>query len=241
MLIESLVPAASSYAKDIDFVWELIFWLVGFWFILSEGVFFWFLMKFRKKDGQKAQYITGEEKYQKKWITYPHLLVLVCDVFIVVAAVRVWYDVKQDLPPTDRTVKVISSQWAWTFIHPGPDGKLDTADDIAMNDELHVEVDEMYHYLLESRDVLHDFSVPVFRLKHDAIPGRTITGWFRPTATGEYDIQCAEICGIGHGLMGARIFIESKEDHEKWMASHATKPDAVLLAASQNPNQRREQ
>jgi cytochrome c oxidase subunit 2 len=241
MLIESLVPAASTYAKDIDFVWELIFWLVGFWFILSEGVFFWFLFKFKKKDGQKAQYVAGETKAEKKWITYPHLLVLVCDVFIVVAAVRVWYDVKQDLPPTERTVKVIASQWAWTFVHPGPDGKLDTADDIAKNDELHVEVDEMYHYLLESRDVLHDFSVPVFRLKHDAIPGRTITGWFQPTKTGEYDIQCAEICGIGHGLMGARIFIESKEAHETWMQAQVKSADPMLLAKSDPSNNTREQ
>jgi len=232
MLIESLVPAASSYAKDIDFVWELIFWMVTFWFLLTEGIFFWLIFKFRKKNHPKAQYITGEEKHQKKWITYPHLLVLVCDVFIVVAAVRVWYDVKQDLPPSDRVVKVVSSQWAWSFYHPGPDGKLDTADDIAINDELHVEVDQLYHYQLESRDVLHDFSVPVFRLKQDAIPGRTITGWFTPTKTGEYSIQCAEICGIGHGLMGARIFIESAEEHEAWMAQHAPQDGSVALASN---------
>ena len=121
MLIEALVPAASSYAKDIDFVWELVFWFVAFWFILSEGIFFYFIMKFRKKNSPKAEYISGEEKHQKKWITYPHIAVLVCDVFIVVAAVKVWYDVKQDLPPTDRTVRIMSSQWAWTFTHPGPD------------------------------------------------------------------------------------------------------------------------
>jgi cytochrome c oxidase subunit 2 len=66
--------------------------------------------------------------------------------------------------------------------------------------------------------VVHSFSVPVFRLKQDAVPGRTITGWFRPTQTGEFDIQCAEICGIGHGVMGARIHIESESEHATWMA-----------------------
>lgn len=233
MLIEALVPAASSYAKDIDFVWELVFWFVAFWFILCEGIFFYFILKFRKKNFPKAEYISGEEKHHKKWITYPHLAVLVCDVFIVVAAVKVWYDVKQDLPPTDRTVRVMSSQWAWTFTHPGPDGKLDTADDIIRNDELHVEVDQLYHYELLSRDVLHDFSVPVFRLKQDAIPGRTIMGWFTPTLTGEYDIQCAEICGIGHGLMAARIFIESKEQHENWMAKQNPQGEKLLLASNE--------
>ena len=67
------------------------------------------------------------------------------------------------------------------------------------------------------QDYLHNFSVPVFRLKQDAIPGRVITGWFEPTKTGEYSIQCAEICGVGHGLMGARIFIEDAEQHAAWM------------------------
>ncbi|MDH3520325.1 MAG: hypothetical protein OEM49_07695, partial [Myxococcales bacterium] len=215
-MIEHYVVAASSYARQIDFVFTLIFVLVGFWFVLSEAVFIGLILRFRKKEGVRAEYITGEEKHQKRWITIPHLLVLVCDVFIIVFAIKAWYDVKQDLPPAERTVRLIAQQWAWTFVHPGPDGKLDTDDDISTVNELHVEVDTLYHYKLESLDVLHDFSVPVFRLKQDAIPGRVITGWFEPTVTGSYDIQCAEICGIGHGLMGARIHIESATEHAAW-------------------------
>ena len=82
------------------------------------------------------------------------------------------------------------------------------------------EVNKTYHFILTSRDVLHDFSVPAFRLKQDAIPGREITGWFKPTVAGEYDIQCAEICGVGHGLMPARLYVESAENHAAWVNSH---------------------
>jgi len=221
MLIERLIPAASTYAGQIDGVWELIFWLVGFWFLLSEGVFFWLIFKFRKRDGQAGQYLTGDKKEEKRWITYPHLLVLVCDVFIVVGAVKVWYHVKQELPPAEQTVRVISQQWAWTFEHPGPDGELGTADDIRTVNDLHVQNDTLYHYKLESKDVLHDFSVPAFRLKQDAVPGRIITGWFQPTVVGTYDIQCAEICGIGHAVMGARVHVESAAEHAAWLAEHA--------------------
>jgi cytochrome c oxidase subunit 2 len=89
-------------------------------------------------------------------------------------------------------------------------------------DELHIQVGQKYIYELESRDVLHSFSVPVFRLKQDAVPGRVISGWFEATKTGTHDIQCAEICGIGHGLMGARIVIESPEQHAAWIASQAS-------------------
>ena len=103
--------------------------------------------------------------------------------------------------------------------NPGPDNILDTEDDIVTIDELHIEVGKVHHYKLSSKDVLHDFSVPVFRLKQDAVPGRVITGWFKPIKTGEFDIQCAEMCGIGHGIMAAKLYIHSKEDYAKWLAS----------------------
>jgi cytochrome c oxidase subunit 2 len=230
-MIEYFLPAASTYAGDIDFVITLITFLVIPWFILSEVVFFWLIFKFKKKEGQAAQYITGEEKSQKRWITIPHLLVLFCDIFIIYGAVRVWYDVKQNLPPADAVVRIVGQQWTWTFVHPGPDGALDTADDITTVNEMHLEVDKLYHYKLLAEDVLHSFSVPVFRLKQDAIPGREITGWFEPTLAGEYDIQCVEICGIGHGLMGARLTVESAEQHAAWMASKSP----VALASLSGP------
>jgi cytochrome c oxidase subunit II len=230
-LIAHWVPEVSTFAGDIDFVWSLIFWIVGFWCLAAELVLFWLIVRFRKKDGRRAQYITGELKSEKKWITYPHLAVLVFDVVIVVAAVRVWYHVKQEMPPTAETVRIIGQQWAWSFVDPGPDGKLDTADDIRTVDELHVKVDTVYQFKLEARDVLHSFSVPVFRLKQDAIPGRVITGWFEATKTGTHDIQCAEICGIGHGVMAARIVIETPEQHAAWMASQS--PSVSLASLGQ--------
>jgi len=227
------VESASSFAGDIDAIFNLILVLVGFWFILSELVFFYFILRFRKKDGVAAEYISGEEKSQKRWITYPHLAVLVCDIFIVVGAVRVWYHVKQDVPqePTAQTIRVVAQQWAWSFVHPGADGKLDTPDDIYTVDDLHVQKDTLYYAQIEARDVVHSFSVPVFRLKQDAIPGRVITAWFRPTKTGAWDIQCAEICGIGHGLMGARIHVDSPAEHAAWLAEHSTRSVAAAQPA----------
>ena len=215
--------AASTYAKDIDFVFNMIFWITAFWLLLAEFVFFYLILRFRKKPGVPGQYITGELASEKRWITVPHFAVLLFDVVILFFAVKVWYEVKQNLPvaPDQQVVRVIGQQWAWTFVHPGPDGKLDTSDDIAKVNELHVQVDTLYHFQLESKDVLHDFSVLVFRLKKDVIPGRVITGWFTPTVTGTYDIQCAEICGIGHALMPGRITIETPDQHAAWMAANS--------------------
>lgn len=230
-MIERYLAQASSYAGDIDGLIVLIAWLVGVWFLISEGVFFYLIFKFRHRDGRKGEYVTGEEKHQKRWITIPHALVLVCDVFIIVGAVRVWYDVKQHLPEPDVTVRIVGQQWAWSFVTPGPDGELGTADDIKTVDDLVTEVGKTYHYKLESRDVLHDFSVPVFRLKQDAIPGRVITGWWKATKVGEFDIQCAEICGIGHGMMGARIHVKSPEDYAAWVRENSPVTSLAAVAA----------
>lgn len=228
-MIESVLARASTYAADIDGQIFFIAALVGFWFVLAEGIFFWLIFKFRKREGVKPQYITGEQKHQKRWISIPHYLVLVCDVLIIVGAIRVWMDVKQNLPEADRMVRIVAQQWAWTFIDAGPDGVLDTEDDIATIDELHVEVGKVYHFQLEAKDVVHSFSVPVFRLKQDAVPGRRIIGWFEPTRTGTYDVQCAEICGIGHGIMGARMTVETAEEHAAFRAKHALTTTARAL------------
>ncbi|MFK7895662.1 MAG: cytochrome c oxidase subunit II [Myxococcota bacterium] len=218
MILDALLPAtASTYASDIDQLFDVITLLVGIPFAVASYLFFSFIFRFKKKEGQPALYITGTEHKYMKWIHRAHVPILLFDVVIVVMAVNVWYSVKQDLPESDSTVRVIAQQWAWTFVHPGPDNVIDTADDITTINELHVSTDTLYHYKLESKDVLHNFSVPVFRLKQDSIPGRIITGWFEPTVTGEHDIQCAEICGIGHGLMPARIIIESPTQHAAWV------------------------
>ncbi len=179
------------------------------------------VFKFRAKDGRPTQYITGEEKHLKRWITIPHALVLVCDVVIIIGAISVWYNIKQVMPPADVTVRVIGQQWAWSFEQPGPDGVLDTADDIRTVGELHVVVNTTYHYELMSRDVIHSFAVPAFRLKQDALPGRTITGWFTANRVGTYDIQCTQMCGIGHAMMAGRIIVETPQDHAAWLQRNA--------------------
>src|SRR5690606_36400054 len=97
-MIERYTVQASTYAENVDGIILLVFVLVGFWFLVAEGVFFWLIWKFRAKPGEKSQYLTGKEKHVKRWVTIPHALVLVCDVFIIISSIRVWYEIKQQLP-----------------------------------------------------------------------------------------------------------------------------------------------
>jgi cytochrome c oxidase subunit 2 len=233
-MLEHFNSAASSFAGDIDRLTWLITFLVGFWFVAAEVMLFWLIFRFRKQAGVKSQYVTGKEKHLKRWINIPHGIVLVFDVLLVAGAVRVWVLIKQTLPPADRTVRIMSQQWAWTFTDPGPDGQLDTPDDIRTTDELHLEANKTYHFTLESKDVVHSFFVPAFRLKQDAMPGRIYTGWVKPTIPGIYDIECTQICGVGHGVMGARLIVENAADHEAWVTAHAS--ENAVAAADEPPN-----
>ena len=217
-MIEYFIDSASSFSGDIDNLFFVITLIIGFWFFLVFGALVYFILKFRRKDGLKAKYITGEKHSETKWTHYPHYAVIAMDVFIIAANILVWVNIKQTLPPKDNLIRVIGQQWSWSFVHAGPDGVLDTDDDTNTVNDLHVKVDETYHFELQSRDVLHNFSVPAFRLRQDAVPGRTITGWFKPTSTGSFDIQCAEMCGYGHGIMGAAITVHSEESYTTTIA-----------------------
>jgi|SRR5436190_2287657 len=230
-MIAQWLKSAGSFSGQIDGLIWLVTIVVGLWFFAAQGMFFWLIFRFRKKEGVPAMYVTGKEPHLKRWINIPHFLVLLCDVLIIAAAIKVWVAVKQTMPPIDEQIRVIGQQWAWTFVQPGLDGKLDTPDDIVTTDDLHVQVGKTYQFLLESKDVLHSFSVPVFRLKQDVVPGRTITGWFRAIKTGTYDIQCAEICGIGHGVMSGRIHIENPAEHTAWVTGHTPVTAAAATVA----------
>ena len=216
-MIEYYVHNASSFAADIDNLFFVITLIIGFWFFLVFGIFVYFLLRYRRKNGVKAKYITGEKHNETRWTHYPHYAVIAMDVVIIAVNIIVWVDVKQTLPPRDNLVRVIGQQWSWSCVHAGPDGELDTQDDVLTVNDLHVKKGETYHYELQSRDVLHNFAVPAFRLRQDAVPGRTISGWFKPSKTGIYDLQCAEMCGYGHGIMGAAVIVHSEESFNTTM------------------------
>ncbi|MDQ8204945.1 cytochrome c oxidase subunit II [Pelagicoccus sp. SDUM812003] len=232
-MLEYFLPRASEYAKDIDHLFDVITYLVGFWFLLTLGFFFYVLFRFRRKAGQKAQYLTGETHREKLAVEIPHYLILVCDLVILVWTFMVWHKVKIDLPPADEEIRVVAQQWAWSFYHAGADGVLGTDDDIAKVNELYLKNNTQYTFYLESPDVMHSFSIPVFRLKQDAVPGRIITGHFKTILEGEWDIQCAEMCGFGHGFMPARMFVKNEADYAEWIAENApeTSGGASSIAA----------
>ena len=91
------------------------------------------------------------------------------------------------------------------------------ADDIVTR-ELHLITDRPVRVRLRAKDVLHSFFVPQFRTKQDAVPGMTVETWFTPTRAGDFEIACAELCGVGHYVMRGKIKVESQQAFDAWLA-----------------------
>jgi cytochrome c oxidase subunit 2 len=143
--------------------------------------------------------------------------VLFLDLGIDYAGHRAWEVEKNQIPPGAIEVKVTAKQFNWEFTYPGPDGKLGTADDVAVENELHVPVNQVIRFTLNSNDVIHSFWVPNLRLKQDVVPGRVIPGWFEATEPGAYEIACSELCGFGHYSMRGTVIVHTAKEYDKWM------------------------
>lgn len=216
----------STFGPKIDSVIETIYYIVGAWFILAQAVLFYFLFRYRRQKNQKAAYVTGHGVKSLAWVFVPVILVLGFDLGIDIIQASVWDEVKIHLPENpDQVIRISGKQFAWEFVHPGPDNKLDTKDDIKTLTDLYVPVNKKIVFQLQAQDVLHSFWVPTLRLKQDAVPGRTIMGWFEVIKTGTYEIACAELCGLGHGKMKGWLHILSEADYQKWVAEQSGPKD----------------
>ena len=112
---------------------------------------------------------------------------------------------------------MLAEQFAWNVSYPGPDGLVDTADDIRTINQLHLPVGVPVRINLRAKDVLHSFFVPEFRLKQDAVPGMENSVWVEATKAGQYEIRCAELCGLGHYRMKGFVTTEPLADFETWL------------------------
>jgi cytochrome c oxidase subunit 2 len=207
----------STYGGDVDGIFWFIFYITTVWFFLTEGLILYFVFRYRRKPGRKAAYVLGDDLHQLAWVLVPLLIVVILDVFIDIHGAEVWAKIKGQLPPADVLIRATGKQFNWEFTYPGPDGKFGTADDLQIENDLHIPVGKVVHVILTSKDVIHSFFLPNLRLKQDVVPGREIPAWFEATKAGQYEIPCAELCGFGHSGMNGILYVHSAEDYEKWI------------------------
>jgi cytochrome c oxidase subunit 2 len=123
---------------------------------------------------------------------------------------------RDSVPPNAFPIMVHAKQFEWEITYPGPDLQLGTADDFKVRSQLHVPVDRAVNATLTAEDAIHSFFVPVWRIKQDAVPGMRIQVWFQPTQTGQFELACAELCGLGHYRMRGSVTVHSQEEFDRW-------------------------
>jgi cytochrome c oxidase subunit II len=214
-----LPPAASTFAGPIDGLFLAILIITGIALVIVEVGLVWFVVKYRGRPGRKAFYTHGSTRAEVIWSAIPAVTV----VALGIASNHYWVEIKGrgSVPANAYAVGVHAKQFEWQVTYAGPDGQLGTADDFTVRNQLHIPVNQPILVHLSSEDVIHSFFVPEFRVKQDAVPGMNIAVWFQATKPGEYEIGCAELCGMGHYKMRARVFVHTPEEFNAWLAAQA--------------------
>ena len=210
---------ASTFAGEIDGLFTAVLIITGIAFVVVEVGLVWFSLKYRNRPGRTAYYTHGSNKAELIWTAIPAVTVVALGLI----SNHYWKQIKgRDSVPADSyPIGVHAKQFEWQYTYPGPDGQLGTADDYTIRNQLHVPVNRNVVVILTSEDVIHSFFVPVFRLKQDAVPGLTIRAWFNATVPGEYELGCAELCGMGHYKMRTRVTVHTQADFDAWVKQQA--------------------
>src|SRR3712207_1348618 len=184
-----LPDAASKEAGPIDEVYWFVAIVCGLIFALVAGVSLYAGWKFRAPpdDVDDGTPIHGHTGLEIAWTAIPTVLVTAMSVWSAIALAQA-----EDIPDNHDVIQVSAQQFAWSFTYP----ELDRTEG-----ELVLEVDKPVMLLLTSKDVIHSFWVPEFRMKQDAVPGVETRVPVTPTRVGEYDVICTELCGLGHSVM----------------------------------------
>jgi len=259
-------PLATAHGAQID---NLIGWIHIFMLILFVGwggFFLYAIIRFRKSRNPVADY-RGVTSHRS---TYLEVAVVVVETVLLIGfAIALWSARVDALPQENEAlvVQVTGEQFAWNVHYPGADrvfGRTDISlldlqsnplgldrndpaakDDITTVNQLFLPVNRPIIVRLRSKDVIHSFGVPEFRVKQDAIPGLTIPIWFIPTITTadmrtqlgnpefQYEIACAQLCGLGHAKMRGFVTVQSAEEFQKWMDDTV----AEQAGAANNPFQ----
>jgi cytochrome c oxidase subunit 2 len=218
LVIDWIPVNASEEAGRIEtLLWFLVFAsIIVFTLVVTFLVYS--VWKFRAAPGDESDGppLHGNTLLEIVWTAVPAVLLLIVSIYsyFVLAA-------NEDLDPDRLTVNVTAEQFAWTFAYP--DGGFESGD-------LRLPVDRQVALKMRAKDVIHDLYVPEFLVKMDTVPGITTTLVVKPTKVGTYPIVCAELCGVGHNTMRARVIVMPQAAYDAWATSAAATVRAQLGA-----------
>ena len=230
----------SVHGADIDSVFGAVLIVSGIAFVAVQAALGFFVARYGAKGNERAAYWHDNPKAEAFLLIGTAVILTV----LVFMGQRVWANIYfSDKPQNALLVEVTGQQFNWVFHYPGPDGvfgrrdnmmitstndlgldRNDPAakDDIVSLNNFHIPVNRPVIVRLRSKDVIHSFFLPNLRVKQDAVPGLAVEVWFTATEAGNFEIACAELCGLGHYRMKGALTIEPSDDAlNAWLQEQA--------------------
>ncbi len=203
---------ASNLAKGVDFTFEFIF-TTAFIFIVGITAFLIYtLIRFSRKREKHPRQFTGNTTLEIIWTVIPLIIVLVMFYIGLIG-----FTPMRKVPADAMNITAIGQMWRWEFDYG----------DNRISKDLVVPLNKDVKLNLVSKDVNHSLFIPAFRLKEDVVPGYNNYMWFKPTMKGEFDIFCAEYCGLNHSGMLGKVVVLDSADYNKWYAELIKSTPAV--------------
>ena len=244
----------NMFGHEIDFIFYLILWLTGVTAVAVFSVMIYFLVKYRARPGIPAIHSHGNNALEVIWTTIPVFIFLALAIY----GNEQWTQMRLRTPPADALpVAVVGEQFGWNVRYPGPDGKLgkmvaskvgkdnpfgiDPADTEGLDDfttynDIVFPLNRPVRLYLGSKDVIHAFYVPEFRLYQDMVPGRVYDFvWLKAEATGNFQLACNQLCGQGHYKMFGKLSVVEEADYQTWVKSKTPTPTASVKKSNPVP------
>jgi cytochrome c oxidase subunit II len=197
-----MFSSASNFVNGVDSAFLIITGISVFFLVTLTATMIYFVVKYNKKKGKPAVQIKDNSLLEITWITIPMLLVL----YMFYIGWEGFLPMRE-VPKDAIQITAIGSMWKYEFLYPGNKS----------SDTLVVPINKSVKVNLGSKDVLHGFSVPGFRIKEDMVPQKKNYSWFTAGEQGDYDIYCTVYCGVNHSYMHSIIRVVSEADYNKWL------------------------
>ena len=209
---------ASLGAETVDHLTIALLLVTSFFVVTIAGAILWFSFKYRQTNSvNRVRTEHGTMKLEVTWTVIPILIAF--GFFVTAAAI---YFPERHPPVAAMEIHVIGKQWMWKLQHP--QGKREI-------NELHLPLGVPVKLLMTSQDVIHDFSIPAFRLKQDVLPGRYTTMWMVPSKPGSFHLFCTQYCGTDHARMIGKAIVMSRADYEQWLSTGEQEPGPARRGA----------
>ncbi|MDF1544283.1 MAG: cytochrome c oxidase subunit II [bacterium] len=215
--LTNIFPSSSStIASDVDALFNFIFYASAVFFSIVVGLSILFVIRYRRRGDEPAtSQVAHNNLLEIVWTVIPTILVLIVFFWGFKDYVRLYV-----VPHDALEIKVTAQKWFWSF---------DYAEGASSVNELVVPVGHPIKLLMSSKDVIHSFAVPQFRIKMDVLPNRYTVAWFEAVDTGSYNIFCTEYCGKGHSEMLGTIRVLPAEESAAWIEANSNMGKGLSL------------